>query len=303
MNPIIIHTDGSCETQTRRGGWAAILQCGDHRRELNGSAVDTTVNVMELTAVIEALSALKQPGATVQIITDSNYVVKGINEWLPDWIARGWKTAGKKPVANHDLWEQLQALIAQHNVTFTWVPREQNAEADRLAQAARIAQTTNAVKASTQPATVPTTTHLMIAGSRYATQQMLDYARKVVRRAHAKGYTIVVGDNPKGVDMAVVQECRRLQAKVLVVGVTNRPRNGGCSHGNYVRIERDTYQGMGGDLLNRYAVRDRWMVDNATMGIFVWNGDSPGTRAGYDYMISRGKDAHLITFEKGARRG
>src|SRR5690606_36368139 len=119
MNPIIIHTDGSCETQTRRGGWAAILQCGDHRRELNGSAVDTTVNVMELTAVIEAISALKQPGAAVQIIIDSNYVVKGINEWLPDWIARGWKTAGKKPVANHDLWEQLQALIAQHNVTFT----------------------------------------------------------------------------------------------------------------------------------------------------------------------------------------
>ncbi|MBZ0280738.1 MAG: ribonuclease HI [Anaerolineae bacterium] len=304
MNPIIIHTDGSCETQTRLGGWAAILQCGDKRRELSGSAIDTTVNIMELTAVIEALSALKQIGTDVQIITDSNYVVKGINEWLPDWIARGWKTAGKKPVANRELWEQLQGLIAQHTVTFTWVPREQNTEADKLAQAARIAQNTPAIPPTTaQPVATPTTIHLMIAGSRYATWQMIDYARKVVRRAHAKGYTIIVGDNPKGIDMAVVQECRRLKAKVLVAGVTNRPRNGGCSHGSYIRIERDSYRAMGGNLLDKYTVRDRWMADNATMGIFVWNGDSRGTKQGHDYMVSRGKEAHLITFKKGARRG
>lgn len=302
MNPIIIHTDGSCETQTRLGGWAAILQCGEHRRELSGSAVDTTVNIMELTAVIEALSALWHNGVAVQIITDSNYVVKGVNEWLPDWLARGWKTAGKKPVANRELWEQLRGLLAQHKVTFTWVPREQNADADKLAQAARIAQTAAPQPAHrTQP--VHSTTQIMIAGSRYATREMLDYARKVVRRAHAKGYTIVVGDNPKGVDMAVVQECRRLKAKVLVVGVTNRPRNGGCAHGGYVKVERDTYRAMGGDLLDKYTVRDRWMVDNATMGIFVWNGDSRGTKQGHDYMVSRGKEAHLIIFEKGARRG
>jgi hypothetical protein len=78
-----------------------------------------------------------------------------------------------------------------------------------------------------------------------------------VRRVHQLGHTIVVGDNPKGVDMAVVQECRRLKAKVLVVGVTNRPRNGGCSHGSYIKVERDTYRAAGGHLLDRYHVRDR----------------------------------------------
>lgn len=149
----------------------------------------------------------------------------------------------------------------------------------------------------------PITTHVMIAGSRYATRQMLDYARRVVRRAHEKGYTIIVGDNPKGVDMAVVQECRRLKAKVLVAGVTQRPRNGGCTHGEYVQVERDTYRAMGGNLLGKYTVRDRWMVDNAQIGIFIWNGDSPGTKRGHDYMVSRGKDANLISFEKGGRRG
>ncbi|MEZ4672315.1 MAG: RNase H family protein [Anaerolineae bacterium] len=80
MNPIIIHTDGSCETQTRLGGWAAVLQCGEHQRVLQGSASDTTVNAMELTAVIEALKALKQAGSSVQLFSDSNYVVRGVNE-------------------------------------------------------------------------------------------------------------------------------------------------------------------------------------------------------------------------------
>ena len=145
--------------------------------------------------------------------------------------------------------------------------------------------------------------HLLIAGSRYATREALDYARRVVRRAHQLGYTILVGDHPKGVDMAVVQECRRLKANVLVVGVTQRPRNGGCFHGSYTQIERDTYRAAGGQLLDRYHARDRWMVDNAHLGVFIWNGDSPGTKRGYDYMMSRKKAAHLVTFEqKGARR-
>ena len=139
-------------------------------------------------------------------------------------------------------------------------------------------------------------THLMIAGSRDATPQMLDYARRAVRRAHDKGFIILVGDNPKGVDMAVVRECRCLKMRVVVVGVGNFPRNGGCQHGSYVKVHRDTYRASGGYLLNRYTVRDRWLVDNATLALFIWNGDSPGTKAGYDYMISRGKDAHLINF-------
>jgi len=293
--PILIHTDGSCETQTRIGGWAAVLQCGEHRRELSGSADDTTVNAMELTAAIEGLSALKQTGATVEVISDSNYLVKGVNEWLPDWIARGWRTANKKPVANRELWERLHALIQQHEVTFTWVPREQNTEADTLAQTARRQHQSTGMTDETVSAPA-TEFHLMIAGSRYATREMRDYARKVVRRAHAKGYTILVGDNPKGIDDVVVQECRRLKAKVIVAGVGNRPRNGGCWHGSYVKVASDTYRGMGGTLLNRYTVRDRWLADNAHMGVFIWNGDSPGTKTGHDYMVERGKDAHLINF-------
>lgn len=140
-------------------------------------------------------------------------------------------------------------------------------------------------------------THLMIAGSRYSTREALDYARRVVQRAHQLGYTIVVGDNPKGVDMAVVKECRRLKAKVLVVGITNFPRNGGCSHGSYFKVERDTYRAAGGYLLEGYHTRDRWMVDNANVGMFIWNGDSRGTKTGYDYMLNRHKEAYLITFK------
>jgi ribonuclease HI len=301
MNRITIHTDGSCETQTRRGGWAAILQCGNHRRELSGRAVDTTVNGMELTAVVEALSALKQPSASVEVITDSNYVVRGVNEWLPDWVGRGWKTASKKTVANREHWEQLQQLITHHQVTFTWVPREQNAAADRLAQAARMAQSSPA--SAPQTGTTSPATLILIAGSRYATPAMLDYARRVVQRAHSQGYTLLVGDHPQGVDQAVVETCRRLKAKVVVAGIDHRPRNGGCAHGEYIQINRDIYRAMGGDRLNPYTVRDRWMVDNATLGIFIWNGKSQGTRLGYDYMVSRGKQAHLMPFKKEVQHG
>lgn len=308
MNTITIHTDGSCETQTRRGGWAAILQCGEHQRVLQGHATDTTVNVMELTAVVEALRALKHTGSTVQIFADSNYVVKGINEWLSDWSARGWKNAQGKPIANQPLWQQLKALLDQHQVTLTWIPREQNAEADQLAQAARVAQTAHDAlpdspaeeEATLAPQPI---THIMIAGSRYATRQMRHYARRVVRRAAQLGHVIVVGDNPKGIDLVVVQECRRLQAKVVVVGIANYPRNGGCKQGSYVKVERDIYRSMGGKLLDAYTVRDRYMADMAQLGVFVWDGRSPGTKVGHDYMASRGKQAHLINFSKETHRG
>lgn len=308
MNPIIIHTDGSCETQTRLGGWAAVLQCGEHQRVLQGSAADTTVNAMELTAVIEALKALKQAGSAVQLFSDSNYVVRGVNEWLSDWIKRGWKNARGEQVANLDLWQQLKTLLDQHTVNLTWIPHEQNAHADELAQSARITQKplddAGSSAAPTVSAQAVLEINIMITGSRYANREALEYARRVVRRVHQLGHTIVVGDNPKGVDMAVVQECRRLKAKVLVVGVTNRPRNGGCSHGNYIKVERDTYRAAGGHLFDRYHVRDRWMVDNSQRGVFVWNGDSKGTQAGYNYAMQRGKEAYLMTFAlKGARHG
>src|SRR5690606_38537894 len=184
-------------------------------------------------------------------------------------------------------------LLEQHTVMLTWIPRGQNAQADELAQSARLTQASEATQKPLDDAgceTAPTVTtqavsetHIMIAGSRYANRAALDYARRVVRRVHELGHTINVGDNPKGVGMAVVQECRRLKAKVLVVGVTNNPRNGGAAHGSYVRVDRDTYRAAGGHLYDRYHVRDRWMVDNSQRGVFVWNGDSKGTKLGYEY--------------------
>ncbi|MFZ2878720.1 MAG: hypothetical protein WA009_04205 [Phototrophicaceae bacterium] len=145
---------------------------------------------------------------------------------------------------------------------------------------------------------IQSTHHVLIAGSRYATREMLDYARRAVQRAHAKGYTIIVGDNPKGVDMAVVQECRRLKARVIVAGIANFPRNYGCKHGTYIKVGYETYFSAPHHMSSPYAARDRWMVDQAQTCLFVWNGDSPGTKAGYEYAVQRGKDAHLINFDR-----
>lgn len=287
---ITIYTDGSYQTQTGIGAYAAILQCGEHHREVTGRAEDATVNVMELTAVIEALKVLKTTGQTVQIFTDSNYVAKGVNDWMPDWIERGWKTARNKPVANVELWQTLKALLDVHDVTVNWIPREKNSEADKLAQAARI----NEPQADELP---QPDCHLLIAGSRYATREMLDYARRVVRRANDKGYVVVVGDNPKGVDMAVVQECRRLRTKVIVCGIANFPRNRGCKHGEYIKVERDIYRTGKGRLFEAYHARDRYMADMSDIGVYIWNGWSKGTKEGADYMESRNKEVHLKEFE------
>lgn len=290
MTEITIYTDGSCQTQTRIGGWATVLTSGTYRKVLSGSTEETTVNAMELMAAVNGLKALKGANQTVTLVTDSQYVARGVNEWLSNWIERGWLTANKNPVANRNLWKQIHGLLARHRVTVIWVPREQNTEADGLAQEARLNHGLTATKA------VQTTTHLMIAGSRTATSQMLDYARRAVRHAHDRGYTVIFGDNPNGVDMAVVRECRRLKTPVIVAGPSNFPRNGGCKHGQYVMIHPDTYCAANGRRLNRYTVRDRWLADTAQIGLFIWNGASPGTKAGFDYMIRRGKDAHLINF-------
>lgn len=152
---------------------------------------------------------------------------------------------------------------------------------------------------------IQSTRHVMIAGSREATREMLDYARRAVRRAHAKGYTVIVGDNPtarghcgSGVDMVVVGECRRLKTPVIVAGVGSFPRNGGCRHGSYVKVPRDLYRGAGGELLDGDTARDRWMVDQAHICLFIWDGSSPGTKIGYDYAVQRGKDAHLVNFDR-----
>ena len=122
MNHVEIHTDGACKGNPGPGGWGVVLQLGASRKELFGGELGTTNNRMELTAVIEALAALKRP-CTVDLYLDSEYVRKGITEWIGGWKARGWKTAAKQPVKNVDLWQRLDALVsgAGHEIRWHWV--------------------------------------------------------------------------------------------------------------------------------------------------------------------------------------
>ncbi|MFA7503798.1 MAG: ribonuclease HI [Burkholderiaceae bacterium] len=120
MANIDIYTDGACKGNPGPGGWGALLVSGEHRRELSGGEALTTNNRMELLAVIKALEALRGP-SEVTIHTDSQYVQKGITEWMRNWKARGWKTADRKPVKNADLWLRLDELRAGHRVEWRWV--------------------------------------------------------------------------------------------------------------------------------------------------------------------------------------
>lgn len=115
-----IYTDGACRGNPGPGGWGALLLYGDHRRELFGGESATTNNRMELTAAIKALQSLKRPCDLV-LYTDSQYVRKGILEWIQNWKVRGWKTAAKKPVKNSDLWQALDAEVNRHTVHWVWV--------------------------------------------------------------------------------------------------------------------------------------------------------------------------------------
>ena len=136
---VVIHTDGACRGNPGPGGWGAVLHYRGNRKTLQGFEADTTNNRMELTAVIQALRALKR-GCTVELVTDSKYVMTGINEWLANWKRNGWKTAAKKPVKNSDLWQQLDAETARHELTWRWVKGHSgdpgNELADRLANQA-----------------------------------------------------------------------------------------------------------------------------------------------------------------------
>jgi ribonuclease HI len=115
-----IHTDGACKGNPGPGGWGAVLQFGDEEREIFGGERETTNNRMELTAVIEALTVLKRR-CPVVLHTDSQYVQKGITEWIHGWKARGWKTASKEPVRNVDLWRRLDELASGHDIEWKWV--------------------------------------------------------------------------------------------------------------------------------------------------------------------------------------
>ena len=117
---IQIYTDGACRGNPGPGGWGALLKFGSKEKQLYGAESLTTNNRMELRAVIEALSALKRP-CNVSVTSDSTYVLKGINEWLPNWKKRGWLTSGKKPVKNEDLWKSLDSLKSVHNIEWHWV--------------------------------------------------------------------------------------------------------------------------------------------------------------------------------------
>jgi ribonuclease HI len=131
-----IYADGACKGNPGPGGWGAIVRAGGNEKELFGGEPQTTNNRMELTAVIRALEALKHP-SEVEVYTDSQYVQKGISEWLHAWKRRGWRTADKKPVKNVDLWQELERAAGRHRVTWHWVKghagHPENERADALA--------------------------------------------------------------------------------------------------------------------------------------------------------------------------
>ena len=117
---VTLYTDGSCLQNPGPGGWAAILQWRDEERELSGSSPDSTNNRMELMAATTGLNAVTRP-MLVDLHTDSRYVMNGVQDWMPRWKANGWKTAAKKPVANQDLWQQLDEAVIRHQVRWHWV--------------------------------------------------------------------------------------------------------------------------------------------------------------------------------------
>lgn len=136
MKTVEIFTDGACRGNPGPGGWGALLRYGDNERTLCGGEHETTNNRMELMAVIQGLSAL-QRACEVTVTSDSTYVLKGIQEWMPSWKKRGWKTASKKPVKNVDLWQQLDQLVELHTIDWQWVKghsgHTENEIADQLA--------------------------------------------------------------------------------------------------------------------------------------------------------------------------
>jgi ribonuclease HI len=134
---VTIYTDGACSGNPGPGGWGAILRFGDQEKELRGGEAHTTNNRMELTAAISALEALKR-ACSVDLHTDSEYVKNGITTWIKSWKKNGWRTADKKPVKNVDLWQRLDAALANHQVRWHWVKghagHTMNERADQLAR-------------------------------------------------------------------------------------------------------------------------------------------------------------------------
>jgi ribonuclease HI len=133
---VVIHTDGACSGNPGPGGWGAVLQYGSTVKELKGGAALTTNNQMELTAAIEALTALKRP-VNVELHTDSVYVKDGLTKWIHGWKRNGWRTSDKKPVKNIELWQALDVAVDRHTISWHWVKGHNgdamNERADELA--------------------------------------------------------------------------------------------------------------------------------------------------------------------------
>lgn len=136
LTDVEIATDGACKGNPGPGGWGAVIRSGRHEKDLSGGEAETTNNRMELTAVIEALNALKRP-CHVILSTDSRYVMDGLTKWIHGWRRNGWKTAAKKPVKNADLWQALVAAAERHRIEWVWVKghagHPDNERADKLA--------------------------------------------------------------------------------------------------------------------------------------------------------------------------
>ncbi len=134
---IEIYTDGACSGNPGPGGWGAVLLYKEHRKEISGGVKETTNNRMEMQAVIEALKTLKKESAKMVVYTDSKYVLTGISEWIHGWKKNGWKNAAKKPIKNIDLWQELDAEVAKHEIKWVWVKghngNKYNEIADKLA--------------------------------------------------------------------------------------------------------------------------------------------------------------------------
>jgi ribonuclease HI len=146
LKKVQLITDGACLGNPGPGGWACILRYGQHKREMYGSEPHTTNNRMEITAALEGLKRLREC-CEVEVTTDSQYVMNGITKWIIGWKKNGWKTAGRKPVVNQDLWVQLDAENARHRTTWVWTKghasHEDNNRCDELATAAARDQISN----------------------------------------------------------------------------------------------------------------------------------------------------------------
>ena len=144
MKHVSIFTDGACKGNPGPGGWGVLLRMGEHEKELSGGEADTTNNRMEMRAVIEGLKALKEP-CEVALYSDSKYVIDGITKWIHGWKKRGWVNAAKKPVANAEMWRELDEATRRHKVSWNWVKghsgHPENERVDTLAsdEAERIA--------------------------------------------------------------------------------------------------------------------------------------------------------------------